>query len=219
VVVVGILVLAVLAVVLAAALGAAVRAQRKGVTRVGPRAIDPFTVGEPWRHLVRSALRSQARYDALVAGARPGPARDRLTGIGDRVDEAVQECWRIAQRGNELRRTLSGIDVGASRAQLATLDTADASSPDRRASLQSRIETYERIAATTAGTEQQLRLLVARLEETAARGAELSLITGDEPALAALGSEVSGVVDELEALRLAFEETNGGPPAPPSLPS
>jgi hypothetical protein len=209
-----IVILVLVAAALTAALVVALRAQRQGVTRTGPRSIDPFTVGEPWRHLVRTALRADTRYDSLVAAARPGPARDRLAEIGGRVDEAVQECWRIALRGNELRRTLVGIDVSASRSQLEALDAQDPGLAERRASLQSRINTYDRIAASTGDIEQQLRLLVARLEETAARGAELSLVTGDEPALAALGTEVSGVVDELEALRLAFEETGmaGGPP-------
>ena len=35
-------------------------------------AIDPFTVGEPWRQLVGGALKSQARYRELVAGSPPG---------------------------------------------------------------------------------------------------------------------------------------------------
>ncbi len=200
--------LVVLAVGLAAVMAIAVRNQRAGVTRrTHDPAIDPFAVGEPWRRLVQSAVRSQARYRETVAAAQPGPMRDRLLEIRGQLDAAVSECWRIARRGNDLRGVLDGMAIARTREQLAAIPIteSDPSVVDRADSLRSRVATYDRIAATTVDAEQQLRLLVARLEETSARGAELSLTTG-EGGLAALGTDVSGVVDELEALRLALDE-------------
>src|SRR4051794_24986769 len=57
---------------------------------------DPFALSEPWRQYVREALQAQARYQRAVEGTHPGPLRDRLAEIGQRVEEGVQECWRIA---------------------------------------------------------------------------------------------------------------------------
>ena len=161
---------------LAASLVLAVRNQRIGVTRrTHDPAIDPFRVGEPWRRLVQGALRAQSRYRQTLAATPPGPMHDRLTEIGSHLDDAVSECWRIAQRGDDLRHALDAMDIARSREQLAAIP-ADATDPDvvqRAAALTSRVDAYERIAATTEQTEQDLRLLVARLEETSARGAEL----------------------------------------------
>jgi hypothetical protein len=128
----------------------------------------------------------------------------------------VSECWHIAQRGYDLQHALDAMDIARSREQLAAIPT-DATDPDlvqRAAALSSRVGAYDRIAATTEQTEQQLRLLVARLEETSARGAELSLTAGT-PGVDALDREVTGVVDELESLRLAFEELDTKPELPP----
>jgi hypothetical protein len=203
--------------VLAASLAVAVRNQRIGITRRShDPAIDPFRVGEPWRRLVQGAVRAENRYRETLKSTPPGPMQERLTEIGTHIDDAVSECWRIAQRGYDLQHALDAMDIARSREQLAAIP-ADAADPDvvqRAAALSSRVNAYDRIAATTQQTEQQLRLLVARLEETSARGAELSLTAGT-PGVEALDQEVTGVVDELESLRLAFEELDARPELPP----
>jgi hypothetical protein len=213
-----ILILLIVGAALGAAVVVAVRNQRAGLTRRShDPAIDPFRVGEPWRRLVQGAIRAQTRYRQTLDATRPGPMRDRLAEIGTRLDAAVSECWRIARRGHELRHALNAMDIARSREQLAAIpvDTDDPAVLQRASALRSRVGTYDRIAATTADTEQQLRLLVARLEETSARGAELSLTAG-ATGVDALGTEVSGVVDELESLRLAFDELPARPELPPA---
>jgi hypothetical protein len=203
--------------VLAATLALAVRNQRLGVTRrTHDPAIDPFRVGEPWRRLVQGAIKAQSRYRQTLASTAPGPMHDRLAEIGTHLDDAVSECWRIAQRGYELRHALDAMDIARSREQLAAIpaDATDADLVQRAAALSSRVNAYDRIAATTEQTEQELRLLVARLDETSARGAELSLTAGTT-GVEALDHEVSGVVDELESLRLAFDELDAKPELPP----
>jgi hypothetical protein len=192
---------------LAAGIGVAVRNQRAGVTRRRDPAIDPFAVGEPWRRLVQSALRAQARYRDTVAALPPGPMRDRLVDIRGQLDAAVAESWRVARRGNDLRSILDGMAIARTREQLAAIpaDAADPSVAERAESLRSRVATYDRISAATNDAEEHLRLLVARLEEASARSTELSVTTSDT-GLAALDTDVTGVVDELEALRLALDE-------------
>jgi hypothetical protein len=199
--------LIVLAVALAGGVGVALRNQRAGLTARRDPAIDPFTLGEPWRRLVQSALRAQARYRDTVTALSPGPMRDRLVDIRGQVDAAVAECWRVARRGNDLRSVLDGMAISRTREQLAAIAAADEdpSVVERADSLRSRAATYDRIAAATSDAEEHLRLLVARLEEASARSAELSVTTSDS-GLAALDTDVTGVVDELEALRLALDE-------------
>ena len=138
---------------------------------------------------------------------RSGPTKERLLEIGAGVDDAVSESWRIALRGQELSRTLNGFDVAERRSQLNALPAA---TDERAESLRSQLASYDAIAATSARTENELRSLVGRLDEAAARGAELAVASGETGALDALGSDVSGVVDELDALRLALEELGKG---------
>src|SRR5215831_8357150 len=108
--------------VLAVTLVLAVRNQRLGVTRrTHDPTIDPFRVGEPWRRLVQGALKAQSRYRQTVASTAPGPMHDRLAEIGTHLDDAVSECWRIAQRGYELRHALDAMDIARSREQLAAI--------------------------------------------------------------------------------------------------
>jgi hypothetical protein len=206
-------VLVLIAAVLAVVVAIAVRNGRAGVTRrTHDPTIDPFGVGEPWRRLVQGALRAQSRYRELVRTTRSGPMHDALADIGAEVDAAVSECWRIARRGDELGQALDGMAVARARQQLAALGTDD---PDpvvigQAEALRSRIASYDRVTASSADAEGQLRLLVARLEETATRGTELSLTAGADPGLAALGTDVTHVVEELEALRVAFDELPRG---------
>lgn len=203
----------VIAAVLAAVIAVAVRNGRAGVTRrTHDPTIDPFGVGEPWRRLVQSALRSQSRYRELVGTTPPGPMHDALAEIGAEVDAAVSECWRIARRGDDLGHALDGMGVARARQQLAALrpDDTDPAVTGQADALRSRIASYDRVTASSADAERELRLLVARLEETATRGTELSLTAGADDGLAALGSDVTHVVEELEALRVAFDELPRG---------
>jgi hypothetical protein len=86
-------------------------------------------------------------------------------------------------------------------------DTVDA----RIASMRIRIESYERITRASRDAESRLRLLDARLQESAARGGELALNAGGNGELDRLTDEVTSVTDELEALRQALDETGGTP--------
>ena len=195
--------------VLAVTIALAVRNQRIGITRRShDAAIDPFRVGEPWRQLVQGAVRAESRYRQTLSSTPPGPMRDRLTEIGTHIDDAVSECWRIARRGDDLAHALDGMAVTQARQQLAAIapEETDPAVTGQADALRSRIATHDRVAASTADAERQLRLLVARLEETATRGSELALTSGAGDGLAALGTDVTHVVEELEALRLAFDD-------------
>ena len=78
-------------------------------------------------------------------------------------------------------------------------------------SLEAQLDSARRLDEVTSRAEARLRLLQARMDESVARAAELSAASAaDASALAGLGDDVDNMVDELEALRLALEETSGG---------
>lgn len=175
--------------------------------------VDPFQLPEPWRHFVVEALKAQVRYEHAVAGAEAGPIRERLKTIGERIDDGVHEAWQIARRGAQLVEARRGIDAEDARRDLARLEdqgTAEGSASERTAeALRSQIAAADRLDGTIAGVRDQLRLLDARLDESVARAAELSVRIGDAAELAPVGADVDGLVQEMEALRLALEETSG----------
>ncbi len=175
--------------------------------------IDPFALPEPWRHSVVEALKAQVRYEQAVAAAEAGPIRERLRVIGERIDDGVDEAWRIARRGAQLVEARRGIDADEARQELARLQShgmAAGSASERTAeALRSQIAAADRLDGTIAGVRDQLRLLDARLDESVARAAELSVRIGDAAELAPVGADVEDLVQEMEALRLALEETSG----------
>lgn len=179
---------------------------------------DPFALSEPWRFYVREALQASARYQRAVSGARAGPLRERLEEIGRRVEEGVEECWRIAKRGDALEDGLRTLDVAGTQRELAAAegDRAGGGSPtlDRAIeSLQAQLSSAERMHRVSQEARDQLRLLDARLDEAVTRAVELSLQTGQDVDLSGLGSDVDSLVLDMEALRAALEETSGTSPA------
>jgi hypothetical protein len=175
--------------------------------------IDPFALPDPWRGFVAEALKAQVRYEQVVSGAEAGPIRDRLRTIGERIDDGVHEAWRIARRGAQLVEARRGIDADEACRDLQRLGAHAApsgSAAERTVeALRSQIEAAERLDGTIVAARDQLRLLDARLDESVARAAELSVRVGDAAELGPVGADVDGLVHEMEALRLALEETSG----------
>jgi hypothetical protein len=180
-------------------------------------AIDPFTVGDPWRRLVQDALQARARFDRTVAAAREGPLRDRLAGVAQRLDDAVQECWRIAKQGHALEGAYRQLDVPEIERELAELrsgsgrDGRGGSEALRRAeaAVEAQLASARRIRAVAHDARDRLRLLNAQLDESVARAVELSVSTGGADAAAPLSDDVDSLVGELEALRQGMEEAGG----------
>jgi hypothetical protein len=214
-----------------------------GRNGAGPR-IDPFAVGEPWRRFVTSVLRQQSRYREVVAGTQAGPIRDRLASIGDRVDEVVRDVWEVAQRGNTLHDALRRLDLRSLERELADTERELATAgPDRRAVLTELVETRraslavaQRLASSTQSALDRLRALDADLERLVVNAVEVSATTStssDLDQLDELDRQFDTMVDELEGLRLALDETQsvergatgapgptaaGGTPLPGSMP-
>ena len=204
-------------------------ATRSGRSTADSVKVAPFTLSDPWRKYVIDAQVAKKRFDGVVSAMSSGPTRDRLDAMDDRLGDAINESWKIAQRGHEITQALRVINTTDAERQLA--DLASRSSPtvvptEAEASLldalQSQVDAANRLRATEQSAHDRLRVLDARFDELVARAIEVSVGAGDSELL---GNDVDGLVTELEALRMAIDETAvaaGGPvelPAPTFRPS
>ena len=194
--------------------------------------VDPFAVGEPWRRYVQSSQSARTRFASAIDATAPGPLRDRLESIGERINEAAREVWVVAKDGHALNGALKAVNVTEINQRVivatAALESAAAERlPSLQASLDSalaRQQSAQRLGAQRATLEDRLRELDGKLDELSARGVELSVsgsTSGADPSLDSLRSDVDDVLIEMEALRQAIAETGalskGGPqPGTPS---
>ena len=144
--------------------------------------IDPFGVGEPWRRFVQRALQAEARYQQAVSGVAPGPLRQRLDDIGGRIEQATQECWRLARRGDALEDAVAALEEGEAKVRM------EATATDAREQL-ARLETGLGLAVNSA--------------------VELSVRSADAPDPAGPGDAIQRLDDEIATLRSAMDELSG----------
>ena len=203
-----------LPVVAAAAIGLGVYAAKVGLSI--PRntgtidRIDPFVLRDPWRGYVQGAQTAKLRFDRTVAGTRSGPIRDHLARVASRLDDAIAESWRIAVRGNDIDGAIGQLNTAQAERELATLQAQQmqsGSSPDLEStirSLEAQITSGQRMQGVSISTRNRLRLLDARFAELVARAVEVSVGSADS---AVLGDDVDDLVNDLEGLRQALDDT------------
>ena len=178
------------------------------------RWVQPPLLQQPWLDFVRRAEAGRDRFRRSAGQVRPGPLRDTLWALAGRIDTSVDECRRIASSGDALTGARQGIDTAAVDGALGEARARQASRPnDQRiartiAALEAQRSTAARIDHVIEDTLSQLRLLDARLGEAVARMLELSAHSGSSTSVSALSSDVDVLVTDLEALRLAVEETH-----------
>jgi hypothetical protein len=190
-----------------------VRARERARTGATPKQraprIDPFTLSDPWRRYVQRAQSAKLRYDRIVQSAKPGPMRDRLSDIGRQLDKGVEDCWRIASRGDDIDRALANLRVSRTRNELAaakaSADATNEQTASTIASLEAQLAAADRMQKVSDGTRDRLRLLDARMSEILTNATEVSVGATDD---ALLTDDVDGLLGELEALRTALEETD-----------
>ncbi|CAN5621790.1 hypothetical protein BH10ACT1_BH10ACT1_20190 [soil metagenome] len=181
--------------------------------------IDPFALNDPWRRAVQEAVRSQARFDDAVKTFRAGPLRDTMTSVAGQIEEAITECWKVAQQGQLLAEARKRINDREAQWELKqTTDAMAGNTPNQTqahtiAALQSQLQSAGRLDALVARTRDELALLNARLDESVTRAIELSVSNRIEDA-GTLGEDVGEIVDDLESLRMAIEDVDA-----PSAPS
>ena len=170
-------------------------------------AIDAYTLNDPWRAYVLAAQSNRNRFERTINALRPGPLRERLSTVSARFEDAVQECWRVAVRGNDIEAALRTLDTRSAQMELSALQRQPPTPATQAtvSSLQAQLGSANRMVTVATGARDHLRLLDARMDEMIARAAELS-VTADGD-IGTLDADVAGLVDELEALRQAMEET------------
>jgi hypothetical protein len=172
--------------------------------------VDPFVLSEPWRGYVQSAQSAKLRFDRTVAGTRTGPIRDHLTQLSARLDDGIEESWRIASRGDDIDSAIAQLSTAQAQAELQQLrfqQQQQGTSPDIESTIQSleaQISSGQRMQEVSTSTRNRLRLLDARFDELVARAVEVSVGSADSDVL---GNDVNDLVSELEGLRLAIDDT------------
>lgn len=204
----------------AAAAGGLALGARMGFELVRHREqrIDPFALKDPWKRFVIDAQSAQGRFQRAVRRSRPGPLKERLAELGERIDQAVRECWRVACQGDALGNALRQLEPGRVEADLAEarrdLSRARGTSTEPIQAtvnaLEAQLRSAERLGEVWNSSRDRLRVLNAQLDEAVARAVELSVGAGDSAAaFGGLTHQVTGVVSDMEALRQALEETDG----------
>jgi hypothetical protein len=189
-----------------------------------PASLDPWSVPEPWRSLVRQALDSQSRFDHTVDDWPAGPIRDRLSDLRPRLYSSVAEIGTLSRRGAALSGTVAGVAMTGqpSVAQLgeqlrrteAERVQAAATSPDHAASL---ARTEEALAAQIRAVRtsedaagrllDRLRVVVARLDETVTALLLVGVDGTSDPAADALVRSLDDLHDEIASLGAGLADT------------
>lgn len=195
------------------------------LTRVGfaiPRKpsrekIDPFSLNEPWRGFVREALEASKQFDEAIRRVPSGPLRERLDELAGRVRTGIDETWRIACAGQDLSDARAKIDVVDITRQLSEVSgpsgpivTTDGPRAQTVAALDAQLATAQRMDRVITETRDRLRLIDAKRDEAVTRAIELSARPSDgieTPGLTGLDRQVSSLVEEMDSLRQALDET------------
>ncbi|MEZ5320696.1 MAG: hypothetical protein R2698_01165 [Microthrixaceae bacterium] len=176
--------------------------------------VDPFTVQEPWRREIQDALAARNQFREAVGRTKPGPMRDRLGSIGERIDETIDEVWATAQQGHALADAARRIDARGAYDDLRALDPDGdmvGLSPTQLKTVQAlraQLETAKRMQDLIEQANAQLHMMNARLDESVARCIELSAGTYRADEFGEVETNLGTVTNELGALRSAMEETH-----------
>ena len=173
--------------------------------------IDPFALNEPWRYYVRDALQARNRFRSTIEPLDDGAIADRLRGMGQQIDAGVEECWRIARRGQAIadaRRTIKRDKVERQIEELAVAE-AGADNDRRLESLQSQLASSDHLGDVLEDAERRLKILDTRLEHSVTRAIDVAARLGDDLALSTVEEDMTLLVDELESLREALDDTEG----------
>jgi hypothetical protein len=183
----------------------------------GGSSIRPERLPEPWRGFVLEAAQAAKRFREQVATLPAGPLRTELAEVGTRVNAAVQDCWEIATRGVALDEARKQLGMSQAANELDRLRGDRALRADQGMDLSSiaqainaverQLAAGKRVETAAFEARDRLRVLNAQLDEAVAAVVEMSLRPPTAESADALRGQVDGIVDELEALRLALDET------------
>src|SRR4029077_5057210 len=112
------------------------------------------SLSEPWRTYAMQAEESKRRFDRVVASVAAGPLRDRLQQLSGRLDDGIDESWRIARRGHEIVAAVGTIDTASAQRERAELRA----SVGRATPTPSQAETAQALEAQLASADRLVAL-------------------------------------------------------------
>lgn len=177
------------------------------VVDLGPAGtIDLNVVPPRLRQDVWDTTQARLRWLSVVGSLPAGPLRDRLDVLGERIDVGVLQMHATAVRVGEVERVLAALepDRATSEYKAARRRATGGSPTPELEALESRFRSIQRLMNLVDDTEAELRVVDARLTAAVAKAAEVAF-TADDGALAGLGDDVDRVVEELDALKHAFD--------------
>ncbi len=168
-----------------------------------------------WRAAVEETLASRRRFVALVDESQPGPLRERLASLAERLDAGVMAAWSIALRAQTASRAVDTMELDRVHTQLKDARRRRALSPDGSADA-ARLETEVRLLAEQHAAlnqlanaiddaSERLRLLDLRLDAIVARAAQIMLLPDAVEELGGVDEELTTVVEELQAVQSGLE--------------
>ena len=199
------------------------RTRHDARARPKPADLDPWSVPDPWRQLVHQAAAAQGRFDQALRDWPDGPIRDRLDGLRPHFYADVAAVGAIAKKGaamlgwtgayqdrsrptaDRLRQELSRVQ---SERQRLTPGSAgrEAELGREEGAIAAQLRSLSQAESAANEVHAQLRLIVARIDETVTSvlvlGTETTATTGPEAVAAALAS----LNDELLALHAGLDE-------------
>lgn len=186
---------------------------------------DPAVgLGPPWSDDVARADQALARFDHTAAGVPDGPLRQRLDGLRDRLSRVAREVTAIAADGQRRSQALAGLGPDRITAELKDARRAQAAAPPgsplaaaadaRVAAAETQHDIVHRLWDGVEETQARLVAALAQLDGLVARAVELSVLGDAAPGAGQTEGELDALVDELEALRAAYDDL-GGPPTDP----
>jgi hypothetical protein len=161
------------------------------------------------------AQQAEASFRDIANSAPDGPVAERVRSFGEQVAGALAALDRLAGQASAVRLAISRLDPGrlaAERDRLArTLQDEPSVEAERQrslASVESQIETYQRLGLALSTLLAKLESGTIGIEGLVARLAEVVALSVTSGATADL-SQVDELADELEGLRAGLVETEG----------
>ena len=191
--------------------------RRKDQVPVDPLAhVRPDEAPPRWRSAVRSAVAHRVRFRELRDLIEAGPTRDRVDGLGERVDAGVLAIWDLVQRGVVAERVLMTIDPDASLRELKEARRQLADATERGAetgeltrhldAVAARHRAAQRVWNEVDDLDERLAALDRRLAAVVGNVAELAAGTMFTDDLDRVAADLDAAVESLAATRAALDE-------------
>lgn len=199
------------------ATGAFTKSGRKRADKSRDRRLPVITRTDEAKWLYRAEQAADQFHD-IAHAASEGPIADRVRTFGMQTDESIASLQRLAGQASAVRLAIARIDPRRLQYERDRLmaEHDRISDPGVRAererslrSVQTQLETYQRLAVTLTTLLARLESGALAIEGLVARLSEVVALAAASGVAAGGGSQVDELAQELEGLRAGLVETEG----------